>query len=120
MNEVRTTLDDLHKEYVAKGWPPIDPRKPDYCYQPCRFGLHVCGEHPDGMNCLTVANFPTRGSASARELFDRAKAEVAVADGEDGDFVVDLMLNSECEEDFTMNRQMLDRLRSIASAESSS
>lgn len=115
MNDKRTTMADLNAEYAAKGWPTIDHRKADYCYQPCRFGLHVCGEHPDGMNFLTVANFPTRGSASARELFDRAKAEFAVADGEDGDLVVDLMLNSDCEEDFTMNRQMLDRLRVLAS-----
>lgn len=107
-------LDDLHAEYVAKGWPTVDHRKPDYCYQPCRTGLHVCGKHPDGMNALSVANFPTRGVRSARELFERAKAECAVPEGDDGDLVVDLMIDHDCDEDFSMNRQMLARLVEIA------
>lgn len=100
----------LYEEYAAKGWPTINPRSPDYCYQPCRFGLHVCGYHPDGMNCLTIANLPVRNAAEARALFDRAKAELAAADGEDADFVVDLQIDHDHEEDFMMNRQMLNRL----------
>ncbi len=100
----------LYEEYAAKGWPTIDPRSPDYCYQPCRFGLHVCGHHPDGMNCLTVANVPTPDAATARALFDRAKAELSAVDGDDADFVVDLQIDHDHDEDFMMNRQMLARL----------
>lgn len=101
--------DALYAEYAAKGWPSIDPRSRDYCYQPCRFGLHVCGHHPDGVNCLTVANIQTLTREEAIALFKRANAELAATE-EDADFVVDLQLDYDCEADFMMNRQMLDRL----------
>jgi hypothetical protein len=103
-------MTDLYSEYAAKGWPSVDPRARDYCYRPCRFGLHVCGHHPDGMNCLTIANVPTRSPADAVALFERAKAELAAPEGEDADFVVDLQLDHDCDRDFMMHRQMLDRL----------
>ncbi|WP_295228028.1 hypothetical protein [uncultured Brevundimonas sp.] len=108
--------DTLNAEYAAKGWPLIDPRSPDYCYQPCENGLHVCGFHPDGNNFLTIANVRVRSADEARALFDRAKAELATPEGDDGDFVIDLQMDGECSEDFQMNRQMLDRLMSLASA----
>lgn len=104
---------DLHAEYEAKGWPSIDPRSPRYCYQPCGTGVHVCGQHPDGDNCLTVLNLPARGTAEAVALFDRAKAELAEPDDVESDFIVDLMINGDCDRDFRMNRQMLDRLVSL-------
>lgn len=107
-------LDELHREYVAKGWPTVDHRKPDFCYRPCRFGLHVCGEHPDGINALTVANFPTRDEDSALAFFEAARAELAEPEGSDSDLVVDLMTDHDCEETFSMNRQMLDRLAHLA------
>ena len=100
----------INAEYAAKGWPSIDPRSPAYCYRPCRTGLHVCGFHPDDQNFLTIANLPTRDAAAAEALFARAEAELAVAEGEDGDLVIDLQLNGDCERDFSMSRQMLERL----------
>ena len=108
--------DALNAEYAAKGWPLIDPRSREYCYQPCTNGLHVCGFHPDGNNFLTIANVRARSADEARALFDRAKAELATHEGEDADFVIDLQMDGECSDDFRMNRQMLDRLTSLAPA----
>lgn len=104
----------IYAEYSAKGWPSIDPRSPDYCYQPCRIGLHVCGQHPDGDNCLTVLNLPTRNKSEAVDLFERAKADLAEPDKSESDFIVDLVIDGDIDRDFRMNRQMLDRLKSIA------
>jgi hypothetical protein len=104
----------LYEEYAARGWPSIDPRSRDYCYQPCRFGLHVCGEHPDGTNCMSVANFPTKDAATARALFEAAKADLSEPDKDESDFVVDLMVDHDTPEDFRMNRQMLARLSALA------
>lgn len=105
---------ELNREYAAKGWPSIDPRSRDYCYQPCANGLHVCGIHPDEINFLTVANFATPDADSARHLFERAKAECAVSGDEAEDLVVDLQQDDECCEDFCMSRQMLARLGALA------
>lgn len=113
-----TMWDKLDTEYRAKGWPTIDPRKSDYCYQPCENGLHVCGFHPDGDNFLTIANVRVRSADEARALFDRAKNELSTPDGEGGDFVIDLQMDGECSEDFMMNRQMLDRLKALSRATS--
>lgn len=107
------TWDELDREYRAKGWPTIDPRKADYCYQPCENGLHVCGFHPDDVNCLTVATVVTADAASAKVLFEAAKAECASAEGEPDDFIVDLMTDGDCEADFPMARQMLARLQAF-------
>lgn len=96
--------------YAARGWPIVDPWSTNHCYQPCRFGLHVCGEHPDGINALTILNVPVATAALARDLFDRARAELAAEPGQPFDFVVDLQIDHDCDQDFRMNRQMLDRL----------
>lgn len=105
---------DIYAEYDAKGWPSIDPRRADYCYQPCNLGVHVCGQHPDGDNCLTAANYPRRSVSAARSLFDLAKAECAIAPGEPRDLVVDLMVDGDIVDDFLMSRQMLERLTALA------
>lgn len=105
--------DDLDREYRAKGWPTIDPRKPDYCYQPCENGLHVCGFHPDGLNFLTVANIRTPNAEAAKGLFERARLECCAEDGEPVDLIVDLQIEGECDRDFPMTRQMLERLQSL-------
>lgn len=107
---------DIYAEYDAKGWPSIDPRSPRYCYQPCWTGVHVCGQHPDGDNCLTALNLPTRGTAEAVALFERAKAELAEAEDGESDFIVDLVINGDIDRDFRMNRQMLDRLKALSAA----
>lgn len=105
---------ELNAIYAANGWPSVDHRSPDYCYQPCRTGLHVCGVHPDGENAMTVLNLPTRTADEARGLFERARIEVGEARGQKADYVVDLMINRDCDEDFGMNRQMLERLKALA------
>ena len=91
--------------------PPLgtDHRRPDYCYDPCRQGLHVCGHHPDGVNCLTVVNLPVRTEREARALFEAAK-QFACAEGEPDDYVIDFQIDWSVEEDFLMSRQMLDPL----------
>lgn len=106
--------DPVYAEYAAKGWPSIDPSSPDYCYRPCKTGVHVCGQHPDGDNCMTVLNLPAPSPAEAIALFSKAKAELAEAENADTDFIVDLMINGDCDCDFPMNRQMLERLRALA------
>jgi hypothetical protein len=93
-----------------------NPDDSDYCYRPCDTGVHVCGLHPDGRNFLTVANFPITSRSAARALFRAAKAELAAADGELFDLVVDLQLGGECDTDFPMTRQMLARLEQLAAA----
>lgn len=115
-----TAWDRLDAEYRAKGWPTIDPRSPDYCYQPCETGLHVCGLHPDGKNFLTIANFPAATEEGARALFERARSELSTPLGEEGDFVIDLQIDGSCGEDFWMTRQMLDRLAALAKAKGAS
>ncbi|MHC3128153.1 hypothetical protein OB03_13110 [Brevundimonas sp. GN22] len=108
-------MSNLYAEYDAKGWPSIDPRSANYCYRPCFNGIHVCGVHPDGDNCLTVLNLPLEHGA-ARSLFDAAKAELSEPDKDESDFIVDLCVDGDINEDFRMNRQMLGRLRSMADA----
>lgn len=95
--------------------PPMstDGYSPDYCYTPCDNGLHVCGHHPDGVNCLTVVNLPTPDAAEARVLFDVAKAECGATPDEPDDYVVDLQQNDDLVDDFFMSRQMLPRLIGI-------
>lgn len=104
----------LDNDMAAKGWPSVNPNSPDYCYQPCTNGLHVCGIHPDESNFLTVCNLPTATPRAARDLFERARLECAATEGEPCDLVVDLQQRGDCSEDFPMTRQMLDRLRALA------
>lgn len=85
-------------------------RKDDYCYQPCQLGLHVCGMHPNGDDFLTVANLPVETPAKARALFDLAKANLASADDQPRELVIDLQNDFDTVEDFPMSRQMLERL----------
>lgn len=104
----------------SAAWPSIDPRSPNYCYQPCENGLHVCGFHPDGMNFLTVANLPAADAEAAEVLFEWARAECSVVDGEPHDLVVDLQQNGDCTGDFGMSRQMLERLLDLGTSETQS
>ena len=82
-------------------------------YKPCRTGLHVCGANEEAGEFFTQANFPM-AAAQARAAFDRARAEIGESDEDQGDFVVDLMIGGDTNEDFWIRRQMLDRLASIA------
>lgn len=83
---------------------------PDHCYEPCDNGIHIVGEHPDGVNCFTVANLSTQTAQEARALWDAVKAECEITEGEPHDLVVDLMMDTYHEDDFLITRQMLDRL----------
>lgn len=113
---MKSRWDELNVEYAEKGWPSIDPRSSGYCYQPCDTGIHVCGFHPDGNNFLTIANFKASSAAEARAWFEKAKADLS-GTREDGDFVIDLQVDSCVEDDFYMSRQMLDRLAAITRAD---
>lgn len=96
--------------------PPLsdNPRSRDYCYTPCDTGLHACAYHPDGRNCLTLANMPCPSPEMARQVFEAAKAELSCAKGEGDDLVIDLNIDLNgpggVEDDFYMSRQMLPRL----------
>lgn len=83
---------------------------PQHCYDPCDNGIHIVAQHPDGVNCFTVANLSVRTAEEARGLWVAAKAECEAIEGEPHDLVVDLMMNTWHEDDFLMTRQMLARL----------
>ena len=84
-------------------------------YRPCAFGIHVCGVSRSGEEPVTIANFRTMGTISAKTLFEGAKEQFASAAGEPNDLIVDLCLGAnEIPEGFPMTRQMLDRLRTYA------
>lgn len=65
---------------------------------------------------VTVVNLPTRTAAEARRLFYRATAECQIAGEEPRSLVVELCLgaNEHGADDFSMSRQMLERLIAIA------
>lgn len=96
--------------FIASPKMGVNHRKDDYCYQPCRHGLHVCGQHPDGDNFLTIVNLPVMFAADSQALFDAAKALFATTTGEPQELVVDRQTDFDTHEDFPMSRQMLDRL----------
>lgn len=81
-------------------------------YNPCRFGLHVCGVDEEANLFTTEANFHTGNEAAARVMFERAKAECACPE-EESTLVVDLMIDDDIVEDFWMSRQMLGRLAAL-------
>jgi hypothetical protein len=89
-------------------------RRADELYHPCSFGIHVCGDK-DGA-AATFGNVPARNEIEARAMFEAAKAEAAVPDGEHYDLVVDLNLGDDNLhiEDFCITRQMLDRCLAAA------
>lgn len=80
-------------------------------YDPCATGLHVCGiSTTDRDEFVTIGNFPM-DEERARATFDRAKASLGMADDEDPDVIVDLMIGQDRMDDFGMRRQMLDALK---------
>ena len=85
-------------------------------YEPCRLGIHVCGGCDLHNAALTEANYPATNTLLARRLFRDLKAECAAGTEEPTEFVVDLMIGGEPEDDFKMTRQMLARLTVRASS----
>jgi hypothetical protein len=78
-------------------------------YHPITNGVHVCGvtyERAESGEFCTVANFPT---TTPHALFDSFK-EYATT-GEDGDLVVDLMIDGDIEEDFWVRRQSVELMQ---------
>ena len=67
------------------------------------------GRHPPA---YTAADFPLPKSI-ARAVFDKARAELACEEGDDGDLCVDFMGDGDHIDDFLMHRQMLHRLSII-------
>ena len=82
-------------------------------YHPCRTGLHVCGADHDANEFFTQANHPPAPSA-ARAVFQQARDELGQPEGQLFDFVVDLMIDGDIADDFTISRQMLARLAAMA------
>jgi hypothetical protein len=103
----------VNTEAKEEWWPSTDPWSPDYCYRPRKNGLHVCGEHPDGVNCMTVANFPARSAAEAQAMFEQARSECAALPDEPHDLIVDLNRDWDCETDFPITRQALAKLQAL-------
>ena len=89
---------------------------PEARYAPCAIGLHVCGMSDDEAEPVTILNLPTRTAAEARRMFYRAKAECQISGDEPTSLVVDLCLgvNEYGADDFSMSRQMLERLIALA------
>jgi hypothetical protein len=80
-------------------------------YDPIDDGLHICGisyERNPGGELQTVANI---ASNDPRALFEQLQ-EFAVPH-EDADLVVDLMINGNCEEDFSIRRQSVELIESV-------
>lgn len=87
-------------------------------YAPCMIGLHLCGTArapgDDLEQPYTALNLPAPDHATAKAMFEAAKAE-ACCDEESADYVCDLNLGNQssgCEhvDDFYTNRQLLPRL----------
>lgn len=91
-------------------------RRADELYHPCSYGIHVCGDKNGA--AATFGNVSARDERQARIIFEAAKAEAAVSNGEDFDMVVDLNLGEDNlhSEDFCIRRQMLDRCLAAARA----
>lgn len=93
--------------------PPLwEPNGEDSYYNPCRTGLHFCGEAIDddaGSQPYTALNIIYNNPVHARLAFERAK-EAATCEQEAESFIVDLQVNDECEDDFYTNRQLFPAL----------
>lgn len=87
-------------------------------YHPCSTGLHVVAINEDAKSEVgphfTVVNLPAIDEATARVLFDRARADLVADDDVDPDLLVDLQVNGDHVDDFPMMRQMLPRLYALA------
>lgn len=86
---------------------PEQTAEPNYEqeYHPCRYGIHICGETPDGERPLTVANI----SNVPRWRFDQMQKSYGIDDN-DFDLVVDFMEDGNILSDFAIRRQSLDLL----------
>lgn len=80
-------------------------------YNPCRYGIHVCGINADETEFVTVANFPGAKLAMFESLRDEFSIEG------DPDLVVDFVCDGDLLHDFGMRRQDLRAMTAIITAE---
>lgn len=80
-------------------------------YNPCRYGIHVCGINADETEFVTVANF----TGATLAMFESLRGDFAI-DG-DPDLVVDFVCDGDIDHDFGMRRQDLAAMTAIISAE---
>lgn len=71
-------------------------------------GVHLCGQTDDGEQPTTVANFEMACADEARTAWNLAR-EAAACDFEDADFIVDLFIDGDGNDDFPSNRQLWPR-----------
>lgn len=87
-------------------------------YRPCTTGLHVCGVFEEGHGgFFTERNFALGSREAATRLFKAGQVEFG--SGDDGDFIIDLMIDGDLMDTFYIRRQMLDRLAALAQTEAS-
>lgn len=72
-------------------------------------GVHLCGQTDDGQQPTTVANYPMRNEAEARELWQIAKDVADCVFRDQEDFLVDLVTPDGIADDFSSNRQLWPR-----------
>lgn len=75
-------------------------------YYPPTTGLHICGSDDARNAAITVASFPMEES-KARSMFERLRQEFGDMDADD--VVVDLFVNDDRVDDFSMRRQLVER-----------
>ena len=78
-------------------------------YEPCPFGVHVCGINGGETEFVTVANFPR----CTPEKFYSARDSLGDLAADDADLVVDLFENGDVLDDFGIRRQDLPRLKAL-------
>ena len=79
-------------------------------YDPCDTGLHFCGQTCLSKNSqpYTALNIEAVTDIAARKLYEAAKA-VAECEDDEADYIIDLQLSGDCNEDFSTNRQLLPK-----------
>src|SRR5271166_2969470 len=78
-------------------------------YHPIKNGVHVCGisyERDQSGEFCTVANFP---HGDPRALFEAFREHATTR--EEGDLVVDLVIDGDVEEDFWVRRQSVELMQ---------
>jgi hypothetical protein len=76
-------------------------------YDPPATGVHLCGVTDDDQQPTTVATYCAPAD-KARDLWRAARA-VAECSKDEADFVVDLFVDDQVEDDFWSNRQLWPR-----------
>jgi hypothetical protein len=82
-------------------------------YHPCETGLHLCAIYDDadlpGGPHVTLGNMPLTPGC-AKRTFERLRDRFQVGPDE-GDVIVDLMVDGSTEDDFFIRRQMVEPMQ---------